>query len=99
MTPSDLAKNIWDDPEREKHCTRLFEAISAALQSVTLADGTQDALCVYEAIAIQIGQLTAGLDKSTADSTMGFIIGRVDDYRPEFIEAGKGARHFIEDLN
>jgi hypothetical protein len=94
-----LASNIWKDAQREEHCTKLFEAVSAGLQSVTLQDGTQDALCVYEAIAIQMGQLLAGIEKNEADGIMGFVILRAEAYREEFREAGKGAKHFVEDLN
>lgn len=99
MNAENLAANVWDDPERSAECQKYYEVLVDTLNSTAGADGTQDALCLFEALSILIGQLLANNDDTQARGFLEFISQRAMSHRPGFREAGTGARHFVEDLN
>lgn len=99
MDVADLAGNIENDPARLREAVRYYEAMVATMNATHRPDGTQDALCVYEAIALLLAQLTAGIDDAAAVGARTYVYERSDTLRAFFAESGKGAKHFIEDLN
>lgn len=97
IQPADLAQNLYRDPVRAAEADRLYRALHAAL-SATHTDGEQDALAVWEALALMIAQLTAGLPDTVANGVLVYIDQRIRHHRPEFATVGKAARHYVEGL-
>lgn len=97
LKPADLAKNLYRDPVRTAEAERLYRALHGAL-SATHSEGEQDALAVWEALALMIGQLTAGLPDSVAEGVLAYIEQRVRHHRPDFASVGCVAERRIEGL-
>jgi hypothetical protein len=99
LNVADLARNLENDPARFREAVRYYEALVGVMNVTTGDDGTQDALCVYEAIALLLGQLTAGVEPDAARGVRTYVYERAQTLRDHFVESGNGAKHFIEDLN
>jgi hypothetical protein len=94
---SELAQKIEDDADRLREAQRYYEALVAAMNVTHGDDGTQDALCVIEGIALLLGQLTGALDAPAADGALIYVTERARAHRDVFEAAGKSARHVDEE--
>lgn len=81
-----------DSPERQAEWKMHHKAIIEALNNSHI-NGTQDALCVFEALAHTIAQLTANLTPVDRAGIRHFISTRADILAPVYQEAGMGAEN------
>lgn len=96
--PTDiLAAQLYGDSQRVAEMKRLHRAMHAAL-SATHTDGEQDALALYEAFALMLAQLIAGVRDDLAHGILLYIRERCLTLRPEFAAAGTAARSYVEAL-
>lgn len=99
MTAGKLAGGIWSDKQRAAECTRYYKMIIDALNATHDANNQQDALALFEALAMVIGQLTGSMAVAEAIGVRTFISDRAIDHGHEFAMAGKSARYFIDGVH
>ena len=90
-----LAAGVIKDPARFADCVSYYEALITTLNA-TLRDGEQDALALFEAIAMMLGQMTGNLSRDELEGLLVYITERAAFYAEAFASAGKAAQ-FIED--
>lgn len=89
-----LAKGL-DDPVRAAEVRRHFKALNHALNH-SHVNGEQDGLCVFEAMALMLGQLTGALSPKERSDFLAYVMVRADQFAPMFSGAGKAASHLFE---
>lgn len=98
ISVDDLAQNIEREPARVAETARHHTAIIGALNN-SHTDGEQDALTVFEALALTLAQLTANMADDEVNGLMVYVSERAKHHRPAFAESGKAARYYTEGLN
>ncbi|MBX3579983.1 MAG: hypothetical protein KF723_22495 [Rhizobiaceae bacterium] len=91
-----LAAGLAEHGRSEEAC-RHYKAIVTALNN-SHTNGVQDALTVFEGIAMMLGQLTANMGDDEREGLLTYVRCRAERYAPEFRESGKGARHEEEPI-
>ncbi len=92
---SNLASGVVNDPARFAECKRYYEAVIRTLNE-THTDGEQDAIALFEAFAMCLGQITGNLSDSERRGILAYIAARADAHAPIYAAAGKAAHHFEE---
>lgn len=93
-SPAELALAIESDPVRSAEAIQHYEALLAAMNASHVG-GEQDALCVFEAVAMLTGQMIANLDKAGRQGAMAYIVDRAHHYAPAFLQAAAAAPHLV----
>jgi hypothetical protein len=84
-----------NEPARFAETRRHFEAVNAALNR-SHVNGQQDALCVFEAMAMMLGQLTGALSQRERDEFLGYVVVRANEHAKVFRAASKAAAHLFD---
>lgn len=88
----EIASRVYDDPSRLAEMRRYHAVIIDALNQEHHYF-EQDATCVFEAIAMVLGQLTGGLPEDKRTGVLRYVHARAEILGHQFLEAGKVARH------
>ena len=82
------------EPRRAAEVVRHHAALLSAMNASCDANGEQDALCAFEAIAILLGQMLGGASPSRRPGVLSFITHRALFHAGATEQTG-GAAHFL----
>lgn len=91
---NEMAKVLEEGP-RVLEVARHHKAIVGALNN-SHVNGEQDAMCVFEAVAHTLAQLTGGLGEQERRGILNYVSARAETLGDQYRECGKTADFIFE---
>lgn len=86
-----LFRGIESSAKRGMEMQRVYKAIVGAMNETAGPEG-QDPVCIMEAFARVLAQITAGMETPVAASMITYVSARATKLGPEFAIAGRAAK-------
>ena len=90
-TAAKLFRGIENSAKRASEVQRAYKAIVNGINETAGPEG-QDPVCIMEAIARALAQITAGMETPVAASMISYVASRATKLAPEFAIAGRAAK-------